>query len=72
MENELNRKYQLLIKELEKYGSLAVAFSGGVDSTFLAKVAFDTLGAKALGYIYITLDLQGYRTGSMNEVLNDY
>ncbi|NQT06242.1 MAG: TIGR00268 family protein, partial [Candidatus Omnitrophica bacterium] len=22
---------------------------------------------KALGFIYITLDLQGYRTGSMNE-----
>ncbi len=24
---------------------------------------------KSLGYLYITLDLQGYRTGSMNEVL---
>jgi uncharacterized protein len=24
---------------------------------------------KELGFIYITLDLQGYRTGSMNEVL---
>ena len=24
---------------------------------------------KAIGYIYVTLDLQGYRTGSMNEVL---
>ena len=26
---------------------------------------------KKLGYSYITIDLQGYRTGSMNEVLND-
>jgi len=25
---------------------------------------------KALGYTYVTLDLQGYRTGSMNEVLD--
>jgi uncharacterized protein len=25
---------------------------------------------KSLGYVYITLDLEGYRTGSMNEVLN--
>jgi uncharacterized protein len=25
---------------------------------------------KAQGYAYVTLDLQGYRTGSMNEVLN--
>ncbi|MFH0991026.1 MAG: ATP-dependent sacrificial sulfur transferase LarE [bacterium] len=26
---------------------------------------------KQLGFIYVTLDLQGYRTGSMNEVLSD-
>ena len=25
---------------------------------------------KELGFIYVTLDLQGYRTGSMNEVLS--
>jgi uncharacterized protein len=24
---------------------------------------------KGLGFIYVTLDLQGYRTGSMNEPL---
>ena len=64
MENELNRKYQLLIKELEKYGSLAVAFSGGVDSTFLAKVAFDTLGAKALA---ITVDSEAYPPENIRE-----
>jgi uncharacterized protein len=26
---------------------------------------------KALGFVYVTLDLQGYRTGSMNEVLSE-
>jgi uncharacterized protein len=26
---------------------------------------------KSLGFTYVTLDLQGYRTGSMNEVLPD-
>jgi len=26
--------------------------------------------AKVEGFKYITLDLEGYRTGSMNEVLN--
>ena len=26
---------------------------------------------KALGYTYVTVDLQGYRTGSLNEVLSD-
>ena len=25
---------------------------------------------KEIGFIYVTLDLQGYRTGSMNEVLS--
>ena len=25
---------------------------------------------KELGFVYVTLDLQGYRTGSMNEVLS--
>jgi len=28
-------------------------------------------GLKDLGYVYVTLDLQGYRTGSMNEVLSE-
>jgi len=27
-------------------------------------------GVKAAGYQYVTLDLEGYRLGSMNEVLN--
>lgn len=26
---------------------------------------------KSIGFVYVTLDLQGYRTGSMNEVLSD-
>ena len=26
---------------------------------------------KSLGFAYVTLDLQGYRTGSMNEVLTE-
>jgi uncharacterized protein len=26
---------------------------------------------KSIGYIYVTLDLQGYRTGSMNEILTE-
>lgn len=41
----LDDKYQLLQQLLRRFGSVAVAFSGGVDSTFLLKVACDTLGA---------------------------
>lgn len=37
-------KKNLLINEIKKYKRVAVAFSGGVDSTFLLKMSIDTLG----------------------------
>jgi uncharacterized protein len=39
-------KYNSLQQILEKLGKVLVAYSGGVDSTFLLKVAVDTLGAE--------------------------
>jgi uncharacterized protein len=40
----LQRKYNSLQKALKKLRRVIVAYSGGVDSTFLLKVAVDTLG----------------------------
>jgi pyridinium-3,5-biscarboxylic acid mononucleotide sulfurtransferase len=46
MTDDLQPKYDTLKKILEDLGSVVVAYSGGVDSTLLLKVAVDTLGTK--------------------------
>ena len=45
---EMREKLERLKQTLKGYGGAAVAFSGGVDSTFLLKVAHDTLGARCV------------------------
>ncbi len=44
----LEQKYQKLQDSLQEMESVAIGFSGGVDSTFLLKVAHDVLGDKAV------------------------
>lgn len=124
------KKYNDLISTIKDFGSVAVAFSSGVDSTFLLYAAKEALGDrviavtaqscsfpkrelneakdlfhqvrvrihgmiarieimpeefpkiiqediriqitesfKSFGFTYVSLDLTGYRTGSMNETL---
>lgn len=46
MTGDLERKYNILKKILIELDSVVVAYSGGVDSTLLLKVAADTLGSK--------------------------
>jgi uncharacterized protein len=47
----LDEKYAVLRERLKSYGSCLVAYSGGVDSVFLAWVANDLLGRRALAAI---------------------
>ena len=46
MNEELQRKYKNLRGLILSYGSVAVAFSGGTDSTLLVKVAHDVVGER--------------------------
>ncbi|MCS7187929.1 MAG: ATP-dependent sacrificial sulfur transferase LarE [Armatimonadota bacterium] len=46
--SELQRKFESLLDYFRSLGSVLVAFSGGVDSTFLAKTAHMSLGDNAI------------------------
>ena len=47
--DELHTKLEFLRERIRKVESCAVAFSGGVDSTFVLQVAQETLGARVIG-----------------------
>ena len=46
--DELHEKYNRLKASIAGYGSVAIAFSGGVDSTFLLQAAHEVLGDQAI------------------------
>jgi len=45
---DIDEKFQKLKENISKLESVAIAYSGGVDSTFLLKVAFDVLSDKVV------------------------
>ncbi len=50
----IHAKFKKLKEILRKTGGLLIAFSGGVDSSFLLKVAHDVLGKKVLAVIAVS------------------
>ena len=57
LEASLEAKTQFLERTLGGLENAVVAYSGGVDSTFLAKMAFDALGSRALAVTAVSPSL---------------
>lgn len=66
IETEMQTKMDNLRNRLKEMGSVVIAFSGGVDSTFLLKVAVDTLGK---GVLAVTATSSTYPLSQQQEAI---
>src|SRR5512136_3310682 len=58
----IDKKIEKLQRTIRSLGSTAVAFSGGADSTLVAKIAHDELGEKAIA---VTIDSPLYPSSEL-------
>lgn len=66
MDKELDNKFLSLKRSINKMGSAVIAFSGGLDSSFLLKVSHDILGENALA---VTATSQTYPLWEFEEAV---
>lgn len=54
MNGDSSTKLEKIKENIKQMGSVAIAFSGGVDSTFLSKISYDLLGKNAVAITAIS------------------
>ena len=67
MDKILNNKLNVLINDLKEMKKVAIAYSGGVDSNFLLKVAKDTLEENVVA---ITISAMMHSSREIEEAQN--
>lgn len=72
MEKQLQQKYNKLLNNLRSAGSLAVAFSGGVDSAFLVYAAHEALKDKLLAITAVTQSYPCHEAADAAKILSQY
>jgi pyridinium-3,5-biscarboxylic acid mononucleotide sulfurtransferase len=68
MDTELNEKLGKLRHILSSMGSVAIAFSGGIDSTYLLKVAHDCLGERVVALTAVSASLPAQELAEAQEL----
>lgn len=72
MNQKVSAKYNKLVDNLKKRKSLAIAYSGGVDSTFLLKTAGNVLGNKVVAYTIKTPYIPRWEVDEAVDIAKDF
>lgn len=66
-----DKKYESLISNLKELDSVVIAFSGGVDSTFLMKAAKEALGNKVLAVTIVSPYIPKWEIEEAKEIVKE-